>query len=281
MAQLIETNGTRDKPERPVIHQGKTVVTLIREVAAVVNSLDHLHDVVQSESFTGNPYDLKPGLMQEKHSLLLELLFRRADILDSGISATLFQYPGEETHPFSQNVIEFNFAQPVPGRPIVYSELNRIGQEFGFDSAQIARLIGQPDETKEISAREYLMRIGEESTNVSKDLCSAIEAGDAEYRERLAHLKYQLVETALSVRQSLSPEEAMDIVMVGISPDHKRLILRFSQGDLIIIPKTSQLKKLAKVVGYDFWYVHGKFTLNPERRNACIPEHAEQPQKEA
>jgi hypothetical protein len=277
MAQLIEGIEAARETGDFGIYQGRSVAQLTREVVSVANTLNHLRDVSQSDSFEGsNPYDLKDTLNREKNGILMELLSKRAQSQNSGIIITLHKFPGEQLHPFSQNSIEFNFTLPVTDNLKIHSELNRVGSGREQDSIQVANLIGKPDKTQAISAGSYLLKTYEEIRKVEKAFSLAHRNGDTQAWEYLAYLKYQLVENILLTRATLPAKEAMDAVMIGISPRHDRILLQFPKRNLIIIPKISRLKQLVKDGGgYDYYYRDSRgqsLTVNSERTGIVAPD---------
>jgi hypothetical protein len=233
----------------------RAIDTLALDTADVANSLDSLADIDGRSLFTGNPYDLKPILLREKHDFILTLLEKRAQIPNSGVLITLFQYPGETFNPFSQNVSHIDFAKPIPGNPGIHTELNRVGEKNGLDSLQVLKLIGEPDEVIDIDAKTYIEKSHEEMSKVQEAYRFRSNEQDLEACQYLDYLRYHLASAILAARETLPPGEARETVTVGMSLRQDLLLLSFGEDPYAYRINLNQhlFEQLAAGKGVDYW----------------------------
>jgi hypothetical protein len=245
--------------ERPLgIYPERTIDELALDVVDVANTLDQLSAISREANFRRNPYELKPTLSREKERLLLALLNKRAQLPNSGILVTLLQYPGEDFNPFSQNVIYIDFVRPIPGNPRLRTELSRVGQDAGLDSLQVLKLIGEPDEIRDIDATKYIPKAHEEMVKAQRAYRVAINEDyrDVEARQYLHYLRYHLIKAILVARNSLLPEEARKYIRVGLSGRQRSLLLSFGEDEYItrIDVTPDLLEPITDGLGFNHWF---------------------------
>ncbi len=202
----------------------------------------------------------RTALKLAKDSMLLALLLRRAANPGS-VLVTLRTYPGEESHPFSQARVQFDFPLLEDGGNVgVYSSLDLIGKAGKLDSTQVLGLIGNPDRITVEPAESYVLRLHNEIRNAERRFTASLAAinsgtnveAETETNQYLSYLKDRLVKKVLEIRGRIPEDRRPNVLEIGLLPGETRIIIIYGDpnyGDLTHITLTSELADLINKTG--------------------------------